>query len=76
MKTKRNKPARESDIRVGHIYFMPFNGEFKADSLDRQPVVELVVLNQKIRRTVQAMVKGGEQLYRSKSKAKRIGFSS
>lgn len=76
MKIKRNKPVRESHIRVGHIYYMPFNGEFKAASLERQPVVELVILNQKIRRTVQDMVKKGERLYRSKSKAKRIGFNA
>lgn len=76
MTTKRTRPAQARNVRVGHIYYAPFNGEFKATTLAKQPVVQLVIQNQQVQRAVQNMIKEGEVLYRSKAKAKRLSFNA
>ncbi|MCP4528604.1 MAG: hypothetical protein GY833_22220 [Aestuariibacter sp.] len=76
MTTKRTRPAKAQDIRVGHIYYAPFDGEYKATSLKAQPVIQLVVQDKLIQRAVKGMVTSGERLYRSKAKAKRISFNA
>ncbi len=75
MTTKKTRPVKARDIRVGHVYYVPFNGEFKATTLAHQPVVELIIQSQPVQRAVRAMVEEGGVLYRSKAKAKRIGFN-